>query len=109
MPTPLGLVEPLPFKVTVSPTFAVWLAPALATGGNGVVWNVHCRFAKSKGTVRLTRMVKVLLLVTCELAGTGAKVRVFWPSTMVKLPGFRVSAVANTAASGFPVLRTSAW
>src|ERR1019366_1968384 len=77
VPYPLGLVEPLPSRITKLPTFAVRLGPALATGAR----NVHWRSAKSNATVRSTRIVNVSRLVTVLFAGTGAKCRAPCPGT----------------------------
>ena len=53
-------------------------------------------------------MVKVLLLVTWLLAGTGAKFNKSFPLMVRKLNGLRLDTLAVTLARGTPVLTRSA-
>jgi hypothetical protein len=101
VPTPLGFVEPLPFNVTVLPTSALWLGPAFATGGVGVLWNVHASFDKSSVTVRSTMIVNEPVEGTVEFAGTGEKLNVSWPATTWML-GVVLVTLAVTAGSAPP-------
>src|SRR5271163_1337832 len=78
---PEGVVEALPLRVTVLPTAAVWFGPGFAMGPAGVVWYVHAIWVTAR-LAELARTMKVLLLATWLLAGTGAKFRLLdWPST----------------------------
>jgi hypothetical protein len=95
VPVLLGLVDPLPFKVTVLPTVTVWFGPALATGPR----NDHCKEDTLKGTLTLTRSVNVLRLATCPPGATGGNWRVSWPASIWKLAGFKLDNVAVDAAT----------
>src|SRR5947209_8144846 len=86
---PLGLNEALPSRVTLLLTGTVWLNPPLATGFR----RDHCRLATVNGTVVSTRIVKVSVLVTAPLVGTGGKCSVFLPATICTL-GERLVTVA---------------
>src|SRR5271166_1443907 len=105
---PLGFADPLPSNVTVLPTATDWLGPGFAMGGAGAVENAHDSLEKSNGIEALVRIVKVLLLVTSLLAGTGAKFSVPCPGTTRTVNGSRLVSVAVTEVRARPQLTTSA-
>src|SRR5882724_2029627 len=99
---PLGLVDALPLRETGTPILAVWLGPALATGAT----KLHCRFEKSSGTVRSTRIVKVSRLVAWLLAAIGAKWR--FPRPWTSMEGTLLVTVAVRVLRAGPEFTRSA-
>src|SRR5271165_3493190 len=93
---PPGLVDPLPFNVTVLPTLTVWLGPAFALNGPATAWNVNAKKEELNGTLGFTNTTNVFWLVTWLFAGTGANVRLSSLGTTRTMKGFRVDAVAVT-------------
>ena len=105
---PEGFVDALPFSVTVLRFGTVWFGPGLANG----LLNDQLRLEKSKGRVRFTIIVNVLVLVTRlgaegVPAGTGENCSVPWPGTTETLE-VRLVTVAVTPESAPPVLLKTA-
>lgn len=69
----------------------------IEAGPVGAWVNVNCSCEKSKGTVRSTIIVNVLLLATWPLAGAGGKFNVSCPATTLTF-GARLEIFAVTAA-----------